>query len=126
GVARDPNSTAGKITTVLNHPITIGRALLRTLGRRGRYPSKPEHSVGSLPPGNMGLPLVGETLPFLRNVFGFLENRQRLHGNAFKSRVLGRRVVFLAGTEGAQSFYDGENISRSAAHPLPLVDSFGR
>jgi steroid delta-isomerase-like uncharacterized protein len=34
GVARDPNSVAGKITTVLNHPITIGRALLRELERR--------------------------------------------------------------------------------------------
>jgi len=39
GVAHDPNSTAGKITTVLNHPITISRALLRRL-RRGRHASK--------------------------------------------------------------------------------------
>ena len=36
GVARDPNSTAGKIATVLNHPITIGRALMHELGRRPR------------------------------------------------------------------------------------------
>ena len=35
GVARDPNTTSGKIATVLNHPVTIGRALLRKL-RRGR------------------------------------------------------------------------------------------
>jgi steroid delta-isomerase-like uncharacterized protein len=34
GVARDPNTTSGKIATVLNHPITIGRALLRPLGPR--------------------------------------------------------------------------------------------
>jgi steroid delta-isomerase-like uncharacterized protein len=34
GVARDPNTVAGKVTTALNHPITIGRALLRKLGRR--------------------------------------------------------------------------------------------
>jgi steroid delta-isomerase-like uncharacterized protein len=33
GVARDPNTTSGKIATVLNHPVTIGRALLRKLGR---------------------------------------------------------------------------------------------
>jgi steroid delta-isomerase-like uncharacterized protein len=33
GVARDPNSVGGKITTVLNHPVTIGRALLRKLRR---------------------------------------------------------------------------------------------
>jgi steroid delta-isomerase-like uncharacterized protein len=34
GVARDPNTTAGKVTTALNHPITIGRALLRKLRAR--------------------------------------------------------------------------------------------
>ncbi len=34
GVARDPNTTSGKIATALNHPVTIGRALLRRLRRR--------------------------------------------------------------------------------------------
>jgi steroid delta-isomerase-like uncharacterized protein len=34
GVARDPNTVAGKVTTALNHPVTIARALLRKLGRR--------------------------------------------------------------------------------------------
>ena len=36
GVARDPNSMGGKVETVLAHPVTIGRALLRGLsgGRR--------------------------------------------------------------------------------------------
>lgn len=33
GVARDPSSTAGRVATVLNHPVTIVRALVR--GRRG-------------------------------------------------------------------------------------------
>lgn len=31
GVARDPNTTAGKIATALNHPLTLSRALLRKL-----------------------------------------------------------------------------------------------
>ena len=34
GVARDPNSTGGKIATVLNHPVAIGRALFRSQFRR--------------------------------------------------------------------------------------------
>jgi steroid delta-isomerase-like uncharacterized protein len=34
GVARDPNSTAGKVATVLNHPLTVGRALIRSRLRR--------------------------------------------------------------------------------------------
>jgi steroid delta-isomerase-like uncharacterized protein len=34
GVARDPNTTAGKVTTLLNHPVTIVKALVRSLRRR--------------------------------------------------------------------------------------------
>ena len=78
-----------------------------------------------LPPGRAGPPLVGETLAFLRNPFRFLEIRQQRYGDVFRSHVLGRPVVFLAGTEGAESFYDEENISRTDAHPYPLVDLFG-
>ena len=36
GVARDPNTVAGKIATAFNHPITLGRALLRRPQRRRR------------------------------------------------------------------------------------------
>ena len=30
GVGRDPNSTAGRIATLLNHPVTVARAALRS------------------------------------------------------------------------------------------------
>ncbi len=76
-------------------------------------------------PGNMGFPLLGETLAFLKNPFLFLEIRQKRHGNVFKSNVFGRKVAVLAGTEGAEAFYDQENISRKKAHPFPLVALFG-
>src|SRR5438105_14875596 len=78
-----------------------------------------------LPPGNMGLPLIGETLSFINNVFGFHETRQKRYGNIFKSSVLGRKVVFLAGTEGSEAFYNDDNVSRSQAHPPPVVELFG-
>jgi cytochrome P450 len=81
--------------------------------------------MGALPPGRMGLPLVGETLSFVRDPYRFLEERQRRYGNVFKSNVVGRRVVYLAGTEGAESFYDPENIGREDAHPFLMVDMFG-
>lgn len=76
-------------------------------------------------PGNLGLPLLGETLAFLKNPYQFLENRQKRYGNVFKSNVFGRKIVFLAGTEGAEAFYDRGNISREKAHPFPLVALFG-
>jgi len=82
-------------------------------------------STSPLPPGSMGLPLAGETLAFVSNVFGFLDDRQKRYGNVFKSSVLGRKIVFLAGTEGAEAFYNRENISRSDAHLFPFVDLFG-
>jgi steroid delta-isomerase-like uncharacterized protein len=31
GVARDPNTRAGRFATIVNHPLTVGRALLRRL-----------------------------------------------------------------------------------------------
>jgi retinoid hydroxylase len=78
-----------------------------------------------LPPGSMGVPVIGETPAFLRSPFRFLEDRQRRHGDVFRSRVLFRRVVFLAGIEGAEAFYDEDAITRTHAHPFPLVDLFG-
>jgi cytochrome P450 len=78
-----------------------------------------------LPPGSLGLPVVGETLAFLKNPFAFLEERRARHGKVFKSSLVGRRIVFLSGIEGAEAFYDPANISREDAHPFPLVDLFG-
>lgn len=34
GVARDPTSLSGRLTTLLTHPLTIARALLRSSGRQ--------------------------------------------------------------------------------------------
>ena len=81
--------------------------------------------MSTLPPGSMGLPMIGETPAFLRSPFRFLEERQYRYGDVFRSRVLFRRVVFLSGIEGAQAFYDDDAITRTDAHPFPLVDLFG-
>ena len=81
--------------------------------------------MSALPPGSMGLPFIGETIAFGRSPFGFLRQRQQRHGNVFKSSLFGRKIVFLAGTAGAEAFYDPQNISRENAHPFPLVRLFG-
>ena len=74
------------------------------------------------PPGSMGLPVAGETLAFLANMYRFLDDRQKRYGDIFKSNVLGRNIVFLSGTEGSEAFYSPGNITRSDAHPFPLVN----
>jgi cytochrome P450 len=62
-----------------------------------------------LPPGSSGLPLLGETLPFIQNTGKFLEERRRLHGDVFRSHVLGDPIVFLLGTEANRWIFAGEN-----------------
>jgi steroid delta-isomerase-like uncharacterized protein len=39
GVARDPNTPAGRVATALNHPVTVGRALLRAATGSRRTPT---------------------------------------------------------------------------------------
>ena len=34
GVARDPNTLAGKVATALNHPVVVGKAAVRSMFRR--------------------------------------------------------------------------------------------
>ena len=34
GIAHDPTSTVGRVATVVNHPLTIGRAVARQIARR--------------------------------------------------------------------------------------------
>jgi hypothetical protein len=36
GVARDPNTRAGKLTTLLSHPVTLARATIRARGTGSR------------------------------------------------------------------------------------------
>ncbi len=78
-----------------------------------------------LPPGSMGAPLVGETLALVKNPYAFLEERRRRHGPVFKSRVLGRRVVFVSGPDASAAFLDPDNVTRERAHPTHVRELFG-
>ncbi|XP_055499332.1 cytochrome P450 26B1-like [Leucoraja erinacea] len=50
-----------------------------------------------LPPGSMGLPIVGETLHWLLQGCEFHSSRRRQHGHVFKTHLLGRPVVRVSG-----------------------------
>src|SRR5262245_22937470 len=73
-----------------------------------------------LPPGNFGPPLLGETLAFARDPFGFLEERFRRHGPVFKTRVLGAPMVCLVGPEAISFFTDELAFERRDASPTNL------
>ena len=58
------------------------------------------HTV-QLPPGSLGLPILGETLSFLLDP-QFIEKRYRQYGPIFKSRIMGRPTVYMVGPEAAE------------------------
>jgi cytochrome P450 len=86
-----------------------------------------------LPPGRSGLPLLGETLELSRNPFAFIEKRLAAHGRVFRTHLLGRPTVVIAGPEATGDFIDPERVMRSGSMPaniealfagksLPLLD----
>jgi hypothetical protein len=53
-------------------------------------------------PGPMSPPVVGHTLPFLRDALGPVRAMQARYGDAFRLRVLGREVVVLVSPDATR------------------------
>jgi cytochrome P450 len=75
-----------------------------------------------LPPGSFGLPLLGETLPFLKDTAKFLERRFKEHGTIFKTSLFGDRTVCLGGREGFAHFLDDRYFTREASSPKQIQE----
>src|SRR5438045_6119959 len=82
-------------------------------------------STAPLPPGRGGLPLLGETLAFAKNPFRFVEERFAAHGRIFRTNVLGRKTVVVAGPEAAARFIDGSVVMREGSMPPHVQELFG-
>jgi retinoid hydroxylase len=54
-----------------------------------------------LPPGSLGLPIIGETLQFFGDP-NYVQSRYDRHGSIFKSRIIGRPIVFMVGAEAVE------------------------
>ena len=78
-----------------------------------------------LPPGSSGLPLVGETLPFIGDIFTFIEKRTAVHGHVFRSHILGTPTVFISGPQVVEKWLDETLIQREGAFPAPIQELFG-
>jgi cytochrome P450 len=55
-------------------------------------------SAPSLPPGRLGLPVIGETISFALDP-NFVEKRQKKYGPIFKTRLLGQQTIVVIGAE---------------------------
>lgn len=78
-----------------------------------------------LPPGRTGAPLVGETLAFLADGFGFIEDRVRRYGPIFRTRVLMRDTAVIVGADATEKFIDARHVQRSGAMPPNIEALFG-
>ena len=80
---------------------------------------------GPLPAGKLGLPLIGETLAYAKNPFQFIEDRIADHGPVFKSRLLLKKAVVMAGPEACERFVNPSLMQRAGAFPPFVQKLFG-
>jgi cytochrome P450 len=71
------------------------------------------------------LPLLGETLAYAKNSFRFIEERLAAHGGIFRSNILGRDTVVLAGPDAAGQFIDDTHVMREGSMPPHVQELFG-
>ncbi len=82
-------------------------------------------TVNPLPPGSNGLPLLGETLAFAKNPFDFIRRRRARFGDVFRTSILGKPTVFIAGPKRTEVWLDPAKVQREGAMPANLMALFG-
>jgi hypothetical protein len=94
-------------------------------GRQGGSGMANSQARQSLPPGTGGLPLVGETLAFASNPFAFVSQRRARFGDVFRTHILGKPTVFMAGPKHTAVWLDPAKVQREGAMPANLLALFG-
>jgi len=70
----------------------------------------------ALPPGSLGLPVVGDTLNFLQDS-EFAKKRHEQYGPIFKTRLYGQPTVFVRGQEASLFVFTNDNQYLVASFP---------
>jgi cytochrome P450 len=78
-----------------------------------------------LPPARRWFPVIGETLSFLAKPFEFIEDRVNAYGPVFRTHLLGKVTVILAGGETAGVFADEQLCVRDGSIPDHVRELFG-
>lgn len=61
-----------------------------------------------LPPGNFGLPVIGETISFLRDS-DFTDKRYKKYGSIFKTRIFTNPTIIMIGSEANRFLFTNDN-----------------
>ena len=70
----------------------------------------------ALPPGSLGLPIIGNTLNFLQDS-QFAKKRHQQYGSIFKTSIFGQPTVFMRGQEASLFVLSNENQYFVASFP---------
>ena len=62
----------------------------------------------ALPPGSLGLPLIGDTINFLQD-YQFAKKRHQQYGPIFKTSLFGKPTVFVRGQEATLFVLSNDN-----------------
>jgi hypothetical protein len=94
---------------------------------RWRHPK----SNGTLPPGSMGIPLIGETLQFFApnpscDLSPFVRDRVKRYGSMFKTSIVGRSVVVSADPDVNHYVFQNEGKLFESWYPDTFTEIFGR
>lgn len=73
-----------------------------------------ETSTLPLPPGNLGLPILGETISFFRDG-DFNRKRQAKYGKIYKTSIFGRPNVVMVGAEANSFLFKHETLTSAIA-----------
>ncbi|MCD7458296.1 hypothetical protein HAX54_037796 [Datura stramonium] len=71
-------------------------------------------SQAKVPPGNWGLPVIGETINFMaainsnKGFYDFVQVRRLKYGNCFRTNIFGQTHVFISSTEAAKKILNNE------------------
>lgn len=63
------------------------------------------------------MPVLGETLSFLKNPYAFVAERVKAHGPIFRTSILGKDTAVIVGAEAAAAFIDGARVQREGSQP---------
>ncbi|KAK1264844.1 hypothetical protein QJS04_geneDACA017012 [Acorus gramineus] len=114
-------------------PVCLAVILVAIAALLARYvkikDSYSQHKV--LPPGSLGLPLIGETIGFLRahkldKTQEWIYERVAKHGPVFKTSLLGYPTVFLIGAAGNRFVFHANDGAILSNQPTPVVSIMGK
>lgn len=94
-----------------------GGLLIAYLVRRYAPASAAAFKGHTLPPGSLGVPVLGETIQILTGSHEWLVNRVKKYGSVSRSYVLFSDVIILGNKEGADIFHDTSKIIRKDQLP---------